>query len=512
MSWRGTMKIKIKEEHAVILFSVVAAIFIWIVDAAYDSFISHEGPFFQLLLNVTLREPILRIVLTLSFLVFGIVIARILAKRNLAEEALKNHVAAIEASMDGIGIYNRDGEYVYVNQAYAVINGYASPEELLGKTCRLAYGDREFERMQSTVEPVLQKSGRWRGELIAKRKNGSKYFQEASVTLLEDGSRVCIIRDITWRKRNEERLRRSERFLNTIFDSIHDPFCIFDRDFQIIRVNDAYAWMRNKHAGELIGRKCYEVLHNSTTVCEGCVVSTTFQSADPCAKDKLVPLYDGTDIWVEIYTYPILDEEGKVSHVIEYTRDITDRKKSEDEKRRFIEKLEYLSSTDSLTGLVNRRALTNSLIYEIDRAKRYGSELSLILCDVDNFKEINDTYGHGTGDLVLQAVAATLKTILRKADIAGRHGGDEFMLILPATSIKGAENLGEKLLSAVHDTDLRSTDDTPIPLSMSIGISSLDVDCDSTDSFIKRTDDAMYASKQGGRNRVSTVKPYPLFP
>ena len=90
--------------------------------------------------------------------------------------------------------------------------------------------------------------------------------------------------------------------------------------------------------------------------------------------------------------------------------------------------------------------MTDKLTYEMDRVQRFKSELSLILCDIDNFKEINDTFGHDTGDRALQILSATLKTILRKTDIAGRYGGDEFMLILPETSRAGAEKLAEKLL------------------------------------------------------------------
>jgi diguanylate cyclase (GGDEF)-like protein/PAS domain S-box-containing protein len=356
--------------------------------------------------------------------------------------------------------------------------------------------------------PLLRKNKKWRGELLARRKNGSSYFQEASITMLEDGGRVCIARDVTWRKRSGERLHRSERFLNTIFNSIRDPFCIFDSEFRIVRVNEAYAHMKNRTAGELIGKKCHEVLAERDSMCEGCVVGKTLDSADPCAKDKLVTLKGGTEIWMEIYTYPIIDDDGEVSHVIEYTRDVTERKKTEDEKRRLIDKLEHLSKTDGLTGMINRRALTDSLAYEIDRAKRYHSELAIILCDVDNFKEINDTYGHDAGDRALQTLSATLKTILRNIDIAGRYGGDEFMLILPETTISGAESLAEKLLSAVRRTALRLPNDKRVRLSMSIGIAGLDTDrkSENIDSFVKRADDAMYVAKQGGKDRVSIVK------
>ncbi|MCK9418958.1 MAG: diguanylate cyclase [Nitrospirae bacterium] len=503
---------KTKAEHKIIIATVIAVVSIWTVDSAVNALVLHKGTFLSLLLNAGQNEPFLRILLTLSFIAFGIIIARITARYRRTGDVLRKHSTAIETSMDGITLSDPDETYVYVNQAFATINGYDGPEELTGKSCRLAYSDREYERMRSTVEPVLGKSGRWRGELLALRKNGSTYYQEASITMLDDGSRICIIRDITWRKRSEERLRRSEQFLNTIFDSIRDPFSIVDRNFQIIRVNDAYARMRNKEAGGLVGRKCHEVLQNRASVCEGCVVHATFNSADPCVKEKFITLHDGSGIWVEISTYPILDEDGSVSHAIEYTRDITDRKRSEEEKRLLIEKLEYLSSTDGLTGLMNRRALTDSLLYEIDRAKRYNSELSLILCDIDNFKEINDACGHDAGDQALQTIAAALRTILRKADIAGRYGGDEFMLILPETSVKGAEKIAEKILSVVRNTEMSFMEDKSIRLSLSIGLSSLEVDSDTTDSFIKRTDDAMYASKEGGRDRVSTVKSYPLFP
>lgn len=500
--------IKMNDKQKIILMTVISILTVWIGDAVVDAFVFHEGAFTTLLTNVRSREPFLRIYLTLTYVIFGIIIARILAKRNQTEQALKKHSAAIESSMDGIAMYGADLRFVYANQAFASINGYDSPAEIINQNISLAYDELELGRLAQIVEPALQKGGRWRGEALAKRKNGSTYFQEASVTLLEDGGRLCIIRDITWRKRSEERLHRSERFLNTIFDSIRDPFCIFDSDFRVIRANEAYAQMKNKPVAELIGKKCFEVLANRTSICDACVVDKTFNSADPCAKDKLIVLPNGTEAWMEIYTYPILDEAGMVSHVMEYTRDVTDRKKSEEERRRLISKLEHLSKTDVLTGLLNRRALTESLAYELDRARRYGSDLAIILFDIDNFKPINDTYGHDAGDKALQAVTETLKRLLRKADIAGRYGGDEFMMILPETSLAGAESLAEKIRALIADTDLAIEGQHIVKVSLSIGVSSLGPDIDNIDALVKGADGAMYLSKQSGRNRVSTsVRP-----
>jgi diguanylate cyclase (GGDEF)-like protein len=132
------------------------------------------------------------------------------------------------------------------------------------------------------------------------------------------------------------------------------------------------------------------------------------------------------------------------------------------------------------------------------------SKLALILCDIDNFKEINDTFGHDMGDKALQILAGTLKAILRKTDIAGRYGGDEFMLILPETSDKGAKSLADKILFEVRNIDLPFRGDKQVHLSMSLGVACIEPEKkESVDSLIKRADDAMYISKQAGRDRVS---------
>ncbi len=478
--------------------AAVGAFLVWLADRSIHT---RTGSGFLPAALLDYHGILLSFFFFVGFLAYGSLIGK---KRGSISADPGLHSAVLEESLDGIAIYDRDNVSVFVNQAYAVMNGYESASELTGKPYSITYDDHELSRMERVMAPVLRKTGKWRGELLARRKNGSTFFQEASVTMLEDGGWLYIIRDITWRKRSEDRMHRSERFLNTIFDSIRDPFCIFDTDFRIIRVNEAYSKMKNKRVDELIGKKCYEVFEGRRDACKGCVVAKTFHSADPCAKDKQVLLAEGTRIWVEIYTYPIMDDEGLISHVIEYTRDGTERKKSEEEKRRLIENLERLSRTDSLTGLMNRRALTENLTYEIDRAKRYGSDLSLVLCDMDSFKEINDRHGHDTGDRALQLLSKAFESIIRKSDIAGRFGGDEFMLILPETNIGGAESLAFKILSDLKLIDLRSADGRPIPLSMSIGVASMAGADDSIDSLIKRADDAMYASKQGGRSRVTT--------
>jgi diguanylate cyclase (GGDEF)-like protein/PAS domain S-box-containing protein len=341
---------------------------------------------------------------------------------------------------------------------------------------------------------------RTEAELLEHRERLEQLVQERTEEL--HSVNEVLSKEILDRTRTEEELSRSENFLNTVFDSIHDPFSIVNHEYKIIKFNDAYGRLRGKRAGDLFGKKCFEALHNRPGVCDDCIVDRTFQSKDPCAKEKQLVLPDGSLAWVEIFTYPVLDPAGQVSHVIEYTRDITDRKKEEEERRQLIDKLNHLSMTDSLTGLYNRRALNDMLGHEIERATRYSTDLSLVLCDIDMFKKINDAYGHTAGDRALLSVAAILQQTLRKSDIVGRYGGDEFMVILPETSLAGAKKLAEKVRLTVEQLDLEFPGNARITLSM--GVASCCTPVDNIDTLVALADKALYDSKDAGRNMVST--------
>jgi len=171
-----------------------------------------------------------------------------------------------------------------------------------------------------------------------------------------------IQKEIAERKQTEEALVSSEKFLNTIFDSILDPFCIFDREFRIVKVNEAYAEIKNKKVSEIIGKKCYEIFEGSNSICRDCIVLKTYKALNPHAKDKKIVLEDGTRIWLDIYTYPIFDEVGKVSHVIEYIRDITDRQLAEEAVRKSEERY-MLSALGANDGLWDWDIKSNVIYY-----------------------------------------------------------------------------------------------------------------------------------------------------
>jgi diguanylate cyclase (GGDEF)-like protein/PAS domain S-box-containing protein len=312
--------------------------------------------------------------------------------------------------------------------------------------------------------------------------------------------------DITERKKAEIVSRRSERFLNTIFQSINDPFNIIDTDYRIIKANESYAQLRGKTIEQLMYQRCYEVLLNRNDVCEDCSVRVTFETGEPQTKEKLSNYAGDSEIWLEIYTYPIFDEMGRVVSVIEYTRDMTQRKQAEGERDILMNKLIHLSRTDELTGLLNRRALIERLGDEVYRSRRYRADLALIICDIDYFKEINDTYGHDAGDKVLQIISNLIKDLLRQTDMIGRYGGDEFLLILPETSLEGAKEIAERIQLTVEAFEIHIGFDKPIKTTVSLGVAQFNIDKEDTNGLIKRADNALYIAKGKGRNRVYLIK------
>lgn len=169
------------------------------------------------------------------------------------------------------------------------------------------------------------------------------------------------------------------------------------------------------------------------------------------------------------------------------------------------QEMEHRAKTDPLTGLANRRGVEEALTRETDRARRYGSPLSVLMIDVDQLKEINDRFGHAAGDAVLQNIAAVLVETVRSVDVPGRWAGDEFLVVLPDTGAAAAERLALRLRKRIHDQPTVA-DDRKITSSLSIGVADYRKD-ETLDSLIHRVDQAMYAAKAAGRDRIATADP-----
>ena len=156
---------------------------------------------------------------------------------------------------------------------------------------------------------------------------------------------------------------------------------------------------------------------------------------------------------------------------------------------------------DPLTDTGNRIAMDQILQREVDLAKRNLQPLSLLMLDLDHFKQVNDTYGHSAGDEVLKAVVGTIKHLLRNVDMVFRYGGEEFLVLLSGTPAEAANMVGERLRQAVEDLQCVA-EGQAIELSISIGCASL-LPSETVESLLRRADDALYAAKRNGRNRIA---------
>jgi len=199
---------------------------------------------------------------------------------------------------------------------------------------------------------------------------------------------------------------------------------------------------------------------------------------------------NGDVYWIKTVIAPLFDESGVKIGYKSIKEDITDRKK-----------IEYLSEHDTLTGLYNRRKIERDLENYKDKIDRYNIECSLILIDLDKFKEVNDKFGHLVGDNILKEFAKIIQKKIRKTDTVARWGGEEFMIIIPHLNIEDTCRLAEKLREEIESYTFEKN----IKITASFGLSSLG-NYKTINDTVRQADEALYTSKRNGRNLVSISK------
>ena len=176
-------------------------------------------------------------------------------------------------------------------------------------------------------------------------------------------------------------------------------------------------------------------------------------------------------------------------------------KHTKDQLKKALQELEKLAGTDSLTGVANRRQLTIATEKELSRVRRYGHSFSMLLLDIDHFKQVNDTYGHPVGDRVIVTMTDTIQSLLRRGDSLGRLGGEEFVVLLPHTNSDKALLVAERIRQRVAQIAITVPEAT-IYITVSIGVATYLESDRSIDNILKRADDALYEAKNQGRDRV----------
>ena len=262
------------------------------------------------------------------------------------------------------------------------------------------------------------------------------------------------------------------------------------KDSTIINVSSAFVKSSGYSKEELIGEKMHIIRHpdedeNKFKELWQIVSSGKIWNGEIKNKNK-----NGEDYWLYQHIIPTFDENNNIETLVSLGTDITAKKE-----------LEKMASIDKLTNIYNRRMKDDFLKQEVEIEKRHSNGLSVILIDIDHFKDVNDTYGHQMGDIVLSKMAELITINSRKSDIQGRYGGEEFIIICPQTNCNQALILAEKIRVSIEEFTFEQIGKKTI----SLGISSFEEN-DAEEDLVKKADIALYQAKNTGRNKVIVYK------
>ncbi|MBF0189123.1 MAG: diguanylate cyclase [Magnetococcales bacterium] len=406
--------------------------------------------------------------------------------RNMASSA---HDAIIQ--IDDKGVIR------YWNDTARLIFGY-SEGEAVGQSVFSTLVPERFR--QSAERGISSFAGSGKGsfvnqtvELIAMKKGGEELEVELSLSSVRDGVRwlsTGIVRDISARKQMEQKLKLGASVIEHALEGV----LVTDADQKVEIVNPAFCTLTGFDACEVIGNTP-KVLRSNRH--EASFYETMWHSINSQGswQGEIWNKRKNGSIFLEwLSISAITDSEGKVTNYIGIATDITQRKA-------FEQHLERLAFYDALTGIPNRMLFHDRIYQELNLCKRRNQQLAVFYLDLDRFKQVNDTFGHKVGDMLLQEVANRLQTLLRNEDTVARLGGDEFAILLRRISNAhdDAVLIAERVIATLEQPFI--LEGNRCEIGTSIGISLYPFDTDSEDMLVKYADNAMYQAKRGGRNR-----------
>ncbi len=419
------------------------------------------------------------------------------AERIAFQKALLE--AQTEASRDGILVVDNDRRILSYNRRFVAMWGIPDPVLATGEDHQVLQAV-----LDKLVDPAaflervegLYKDPNWTASDEIHLRDGRTFDRYSAPVHGQGGEhygRVWFFRDITERRRYQDRLEKDRIIIensNTVlFRWRVEPGWPLDL------VSDNVRQFGYSAEDLQEGTITYDaMMHPDDLERVSAEVKAHYEAdADSFEQEYRIVCADGRVRWVYARTVVERDTDGQAHHFQSVVMDITERREAE-------EKIRVLATTDGLTGIANRRELTRILDHEINRARRYGTPLSLIMYDLDHFKKVNDTFGHGVGDDVLKDVVRLVTANIRNIDVAARWGGEEFMVLLPQSDLAAAAKVAEKVRRTIEDFRF----DRVGTVTASFGVSELEPD-DDADSLLNRVDKALYRAKDRGRNRVETL-------
>ena len=415
------------------------------------------------------------------------VFARDITKVHRLQEELRHHEQIIASTPNLVALLDRDYNYQIVNDAYlAAFN--KKREDLLGTNIRTLMGEKHFKEHS---EPHLKKA--FSGKII--------YF-DTWITLPAQGRRFLSItyhpvhsqdlkpKYIAISVQDITDLKQAESDRQRIFEVSLDMLCVFGFDGHFKDLNPAWPRTLGWSVEELKEKSWLDITIAEDQDSNLAISERLLLGESIIGFENRCLCKDGSMKWLSWSSYPDLEQQQVFSTV----RDITNRKRMEEE-------LVLLATTDPLTGANNRRHFIEQATTELKRSRRYGSQIAIIMLDIDYFKQVNDNYGHSVGDEVLKRLVDCCHQELRATDIFGRFGGEEFAAILVETDKKSTAKTCKRLIEQIAKLKIR-TAQKQVSVTVSLGFTMHSADDISIDSLLKRADDALYKAKNAGRNQI----------
>ena len=351
---------------------------------------------------------------------------------------------------------------------------------------------------------VKNKAGQW--EWVDSRKTAMSTNLDGTPSEI-----TVVLRVITNRKQTEEQIVYHARIL----ENVNDVIIGTDENFVIRYWNAAAERTFGWRSEEVVGKGTSEILR---TIFSGDGSEDPVRAIRRTGKWKGEVIQftkDDQPVNIDANIMTIRNEAGKITGFVSANRDITKRKQVEEnliqaksaieaanlELQKALIREQQLARTDSLTGILNRRHFFSLAEHEFSVAERYGMRASIIIFDIDHFKQVNDRWGHQVGDDVLRRVSHIAREQVRAADVLARYGGEEFIVFLPNSSADEAANVAERIRRDVMSYRI-DPERTQAYITVSVGIAERTVETESLDHLIRHADQALYAAKEAGRNCV----------
>jgi len=400
----------------------------------------------------------------------------------------------LSASPIGASIATVDGRCLYANRVLIDLLGL--PNEL-GTELHLAGLYQRPEQFQRHMKLLGADRGIRNAEVHLLHRDGAVLWVRLSHEQLCFRGQATVLSwyvDLTRERQALDELDQQRRHYQTLITQSAEGISLLGADASILYESPANKRILGYDPMDMYRKNLYAIIHPEDRFQVQEKFQQLLEAGDGMVTLEAHFLHKGGDWRVIQSTLRNALDDPSTGGIINNFRDITEQRALEDQLRR-------LATLDDLTGVYNRRHFMELAEQELERLHRYRVTLSLLLLDIDHFKRINDTHGHGVGDEVLRQMGAILRGLLRVNDIAGRIGGEEFAVVMPSTGIDGATCFARRLRRALAERVI-DTDAGALRITASIGVAGCQVDDRSIDTALQRADQAMYRAKNGGRNRV----------